>query len=183
MVLHSFLHIKSDEMFKAVPFFPPIPLPSIVTPTPPYHLALPFLRYLSWLAAALWCCEPLLHVVRFDSALVPTFARTWPRAQPEGEESCPKPHHQAWAGGWHCHGHACQYRDPWCRHELFSCEWCGVICQVNLVENALYELQFGPHLNLFLDRPYFDHKPCSLVEDVLHHATTQVSLVSMLMVM
>lgn len=83
-----------------------------------------FLRYLPRLAATLRCNEPVLHTVRSHSALLPATARTGPCAEPEGEESRAQPNNQAWDGGWHCHGHACQYWHPRCWHELHDCKWC-----------------------------------------------------------
>lgn len=83
-----------------------------------FSLTVSSLRYLPRLAAALRRREPLLHVIRPDPSLLPTPARTGPGAEPEGEESCPKPHHQARAWGPHRHGHTRQHRHPRRRHEL-----------------------------------------------------------------
>lgn len=108
-------------------FFLLVPLPPLTCS--PYTLVLPSLRYLSWLATTLWCREPLLHIVRLDSAFLPSPARVGVGSEPEGEESCPQPDHQARAGSRGRHGHGCQHRDPWSRHELYSCKCWGVVSQ------------------------------------------------------
>lgn len=99
----------SRDFFSFLFFFPLVPLPPLTCS--PYTLVLPSLRYLSWLAAPLWCREPLLHIVRLDSAFLPSPARVGAGSEPEGEESCPQPDHQAWARSRGRHGHGCQHRD------------------------------------------------------------------------
>lgn len=66
--------------------------------------------------------EPLLRDVRPDPAFLSAPAGTGSGAQPEGEESCAEPHHQARDGGGRPGGDARQHRHPRRRDELLSCE-------------------------------------------------------------